>query len=89
LDYRIFNTTVKTTKIPAIHFVALASLASNDLPLFLDKNESELPLSAPERPDVLPDCMAITAMSVMHTSRFIITIAVFKIDQPFQAKTKS
>ena len=84
----MFKITVRTTNIPAIHFVALASLASKDLPLFLERNESELPLSAPESPDVLPDCMAITAMSVMHTKIFITTIAVFKIDQPFQTKPK-
>ena len=86
--YRIFKTTVNATKTPAIHFVALASLASKDLPLFLERNESELPLRAPESPDVLPDCMAITAISVTQTKIFITTIAVFKIDQPFQMKQK-
>ena len=51
----MFRTTVSIMNAAATHFVALASLASSDLLLFFDRNVSELPLRAPDSPDVFPD----------------------------------
>lgn len=43
------------TNTMAIHFVHLASLASRDFDLFLDRNVSAAPDMAPERPALFPD----------------------------------
>ena len=75
---------VRITNTPAIHFVARASLASNVFDLFFDKNVSELPLSAPESPDVLPDWNIMTTTRNRQIRRSTITIAVFKEYQSFQ-----
>jgi hypothetical protein len=83
------STTVRATNKPAIHFVALANLASRDLPLFLERNVSELPLRAPESPEDLPDCTAMTVINVMQVIRFKITninLSVSKEYQSFQTR---
>lgn len=75
---------MRMTNKPAIHFVARASLESSVFDLFLDRNVSELPPSAPESPEFLPDWKITTITSVRHTRRSTITNAVFKGISPFK-----
>jgi hypothetical protein len=74
---------VRTTNTPANHLVARANRASNDFDLFLVKKVSDPPLSAPDKPEVLPDWNIMIAISTTHTIRCIITNTVFKAIYPF------
>ena len=71
------------TKMPAIHFVALASFASIDFALFFARNVSELPLSAPLSPEFFPDWMATTAISEMQIISCTITNMILKVSTLF------
>jgi len=75
---------VSTANIIANHLVNLASLASIDLDLFLDKNVSVLPEIAVDRPALFPDC--INTMAIMVTQDIICktttTIARALISKP-------
>ena len=83
-SYIMLNTIVRTTNMAASHLVDRARRASSVLDLFFDKNESELPLSAPDRPEVLPDWRMTTAISVTQTRRSIIIKIVFKTSHSFR-----
>ena len=80
----MLRTIVINAKAPASHLVDRARRASNVLDLFFDKNESELPLSAPDRPDVLPDWSRTTPISVKQMIRSRIISIVFKTGHSFQ-----
>ena len=88
-DYIRFSTIVRITNTPANHFVARARRASNVFDLFLDKNVSELPLSAPERPDVFPDWSMTIAIIATHITRWMIRNAVFTKSIDFNPFRKS
>ncbi len=70
----------KARKAMANHLVDLASLASQDLALFLDRKVSAPPEIAPDRPEVLPDCIRTIATRKMARITIIIetmSIAIF------------
>ena len=74
---------------PANHFVARASLASSVFDLFFDRNVSELPLSAPESPEVFPDWRTTIATIAMQIIRWTMTTAVFMlIFNPFKISNR-
>jgi len=58
--------TVRTTNIPATHFVASARRASRDLALFLARYDSLAPVNA-ESPEFLPDCSTMIHISIRQS----------------------
>ena len=68
---------------PANHFVARARRASSVFDLFFDRNVSELPLSAPDRPDVFPDCSTTMAIIATQMTRWTMMMVVFINFNPF------
>ena len=82
--YIRFKAIVNNTNIPANHFVARVSRASSVFDLFFERKVSELPLSAPDRPEDFPDCNETIAIIAMHMMRWIITKGVFIKSNPFR-----
>jgi len=68
---------------PANHFVARASLASSVFDLFFDKKVSELPLRAPERPEVFPDWSTTIAIIATQITRWTIATTVLIVSTQF------
>ena len=72
----MFKISVTTINAAANHFVERDSFASSDFALFLERNVSELPPNAPERPEVFPDWMTTTAIRARQISKSRITTKV-------------
>lgn len=78
----ILSSSVIKINAAAPHFVILASVASSVFDLFLARNVSDPPPSAPDRPEVFPDWIRTIAVTATQMIMSIIMIAVTKINTP-------